>query len=375
MKKELILITGGAGFIGSHTADFLADKGFKIRILDNLQSSVHTKGIWPKYVQKKGFELMKGDVREKKVWERALKGVSYVYHLAAHQDQHLDFSTFFETNTVSTALLYEVIVEQKLPIKKVIVASSQFVYGDGRYQLQSTGKLFYPDLRSLMHLEAKRWEIAGPDGKEQARFVPFAEYQELRPTNAYGLSKVALEQLSLRFGKTHAIPTVVVRYSVVQGPRQSPKNIYSGALRIFVTQALLGEPITVYEDGRQMRDFVNVEDVALANYVVLKDARAEYEIFNIGGGEGYQVSKFAQMVKQIAGSKSEISIGGFRRTDTRHAVSNIEKMKRLGWMPKHNPEKSILDYVEWIKEEKLEKTLKKGLAKQLKKEGIVSGKQ
>ena len=131
-KREKILITGGAGFIGSHTADALSKRGYKIRILDNLQPPVHN-GRWPGYVLRKGFELMRGDVRKKADWLKALRGVSYVYHLAAYQDQRPDFSKFFETNTTSAAFLYELIVEKKLPVKKVILASTQFVYGDGMY--------------------------------------------------------------------------------------------------------------------------------------------------------------------------------------------------------------------------------------------------
>ncbi len=376
VKKEKILITGGAGFIGSHTADALAKKGYAIRILDNLEPVVH-KGKWPKYLMGKGYELIRGDVRKKLDWLRALKGVSYVYHLAAYQDQRPDFSTFFHTNVVGTSLLYEVAVAKKLPIKRVVIASSQFVYGDGKYQcvhppssrLRRTSKIFYPEVRTLGDFKKGKFEILCSHGKP-AKFFPFEENQPLTPTNSYGLSKEAIERLSLRFGKTYGIPTTILRYSIVQGPRQSPHNLYSGALRIFVTQAIAGKPITVFEDGKQKRDFVNINDVVAANLLVLKNKKVNFsastegrsssggeggsasggEIFNVGGGKAYTVLELAKKVKTITNSKSKIVINGFRRTDTRNAVSDISKLKKLGWRPKLGIEESIASYVEWFKE-------------------------
>lgn len=347
MKKQIILITGGAGFIGSHTADALAKEGYKIRILDNLRPPVHN-GKWPKYVLNKGYELIRGDVRKKSDLIRALRGARYVYHFAAYQDQRPEFSEFFLTNTVSTALLYELIVSNRLPVKKIILASSQFVYGDGKYRCRHNKSYFYPELRTLEQLERKNFDILCSHG-EIADFFKFREDQFLNPTNSYGLSKQALENLAMRLAKTYKIPTVALRYSVVQGPRQSPRNLYSGALRIFVTQALKNKPITVFEDGNSLRDFVNVEDVVRANILVLKNKKADYRIFNVGGGKAYKVLDFAELVKRITGSGSRIKIGGFRRTDTRHAVSDISEIRKLGWRPKFNAEKSIRDYLVWLK--------------------------
>ncbi|MDO8460548.1 MAG: NAD-dependent epimerase/dehydratase family protein [Nanoarchaeota archaeon] len=368
--KGTVLITGAAGFIGSHTADLLAKKGYKIKILDFLAPPVHI-GEWPNYVNNKGYTLIKGDVRNKKDFAEALNGVDYVIHLAAYQDQLPDFSTFFETNTVSTSLIYEIILENKLPIKKVVYSSSQFVYGDGEY-ISSKGELFFPELRSLQQLKEKRWEVLDKYN-EIAKFQPFKEDQKVNPTNSYGLSKISSEMLALRLGKTYNIPTSIVRYSIVQGPRQSPRNIYSGALRIFVTQALAGEPLTVYEDGNQLRDFVNVEDVVKANALMLEDERTNFEVFNVGGGKGYSVLDFAHMVKKISNSNSQILVNGeFRRTDTRNAISDITKLKSLGWSPSQTPEKSIKDYIDWIKSEKFDVAhIVKNSRAELKKLGVV----
>ncbi len=367
MKK--VLITGGAGFIGSHTADLLSSKGYSIRILDNLEPPVHA-GEWPKHVQGKNYELIKGDVRDKETLLKALQGIDYILHLSAYIDQMPDFSKFFEVNTVSTSSIYELILAYKLPVKKIIYASSQFVYGDGIY-ISNNGEKFFPELRSLEQFKRKEWDILDSEGKK-AQFIPFHEDQKVNPTNSYGLSKRASENLSLRLGKTYNIPTSIVRYSIVQGPRQSPKNIYSGALRIFVTQALAGEPITVYEDGNQLRDFVNVEDVAKANLLMIEDSKTDFEIFNIGGGVGYRVVDFAQMVKTITGSNSQILINGeFRRTDTRNAISDISKLRSFGWNPKNTPEKSIKDYADWIKSENFDFSIVKKARDDLKDKGVV----
>lgn len=347
--RELVLITGGAGFIGSYTADALRKRGYRVRILDNLEPPVH-RGRWPKYLLGKGCELIRGDVRNKADWRRALRGVRYVYHLAAYQDQRPDFSTFFHTNTVGTALLYEVAAAGQLPIKKVILASSQFVYGDGKYRCPHSGTFFYPEPRTLQQFNARKFDIVCQHGAP-ARFSPFREGQPLTPTNSYGLSKQALESLGLRLGKTYGIPTVALRYSIVQGPRQSPYNLYSGALRIFITQALAGKPITVYEDGKQRRDFVNIRDVVSANLLVLKNSKADFQVLNVGGGKSYTVLQFAHLVKLATNSFSQIAIGGFRRTDTRHAVSDISKLKKLEWRPRVRPEQSIGDYLAWYREE------------------------
>ena len=348
MKKPLVLILGGAGFIGSHTADALKAKGYRIRILDIPQKEVHG-GRWPAYVKNKGYELIRGDVRKRQDLAHALRGVSYIYALAAYQDQRADFHTFFEVNTVGTALLYELIVERRLPIKKVILASSQFVYGDGAYTCAHSRAIFFPELRTEKDLMNGKFDIRCPHGG-LARFSLFREDQPLTPTNSYGLSKEALERLALRLGKTYGIPTTIFRYSIVQGSRQSPKNLFSGALRIFITRALAGKPITVTEDGKQTRDFVNVADIVRANLIPLTNKKTDYEVYNVGGGKAHRMVDFAKTVQRITHSASPIVIGGFRRTDTRHAVSDIAKLKRLGWRPRFGTERSIRDYVAWFRE-------------------------
>lgn len=350
--KGKVLIIGGAGFIGSHTADLLLKKGYKVRILDNLSRTVH-QGTWPSYLDPK-IEKIKGDVTRRSDWKKALKGIDFVFHFAAYQDLLPNFSKFFKVNTYGTSLLYEIIVKEKLPIKKVIVASTQFVYGEGKYQCQKHG-IIYPTLRSLLQLKKGDWDIHCPICQKKVKPALLDE-SFASPQNHYSISKYAQELLSLRLGRLHQVPTVCLRYSIVQGPRQSFSNLYSGVLRIFTLSLLKNQSPPIYEDGKQLRDYVNVIDVARANLLVLENEKADFEVFNIGSGKGYSVLEFYEIVKKVLKKNIKPKIEGqFRKGDTRHSVSDISKIKKLGWQPKYTPEKSIKEYLKWILKQKIEK--------------------
>lgn len=343
--KPLVLVSGGAGFIGSHTCDLLLKKGYKVRILDNLSSKTHDGG-WPRYLDKK-IEKVKGDVRNKKDWKKALKGVNYVIHLAAWMDLLPEFSKFFDINVVGTANLYEVIVEDRLPVKKIIVASSQFVYGEGKWKCKKDGIVF-PNSRSDNYLQKRIWDPLCP--KCHGKITPLTNTEDYQnPSNQYAISKYAEEMMSLKLGELYGIPTVALRYSIVHGARQSTKNIYSGALRTFVLQILRGDGPLIFEDGEQFRDYVSAEDVAVANIVALENKKSDFRVFNVGGGKGYTVNQLAKMVahalrKQVAVQPS----GLYRVGDVRHAVSNTRAFQALGWRPKHKEEESIEEFIKHL---------------------------
>jgi len=338
-----ILITGGLGFIGSHTADALLAQRYFVRILDNLSEPVHRDGK-PLYVPK-GAEIIIGDVRSKADWERALEGIDVVYHMAAYQDYLTDLSKFFHVNTVGTTLLYEVAVERSLPLKKVIVASSQAVYGEGKYRTES-GEIVYPNSRSRKQLEEGRWDIEW----NGSRLIPqWTDEAVVNPQNQYAISKYTQELVALNLGCRYEIPTVCLRYSIVQGPRQSFYNAYSGACRIFSLSYLFRRQPIIYEDGHQIRDFVNIEDVVCANLLVLEKEEANYRCFNVGGGRAYTVLEFAEIVARVFGCPFEPKLTGeFRFGDTRHIMSDITSLKVLGWSPQHAAEYSVLAYKEWL---------------------------
>jgi dTDP-L-rhamnose 4-epimerase len=341
-----VLVTGGAGFIGSHTVDQLLARGHDVRVLDALTPPVHPAGQAPAYLPAE-VELIHGDVRDRAAWERALEGVEAVFHFAAYQDYLPDFAKFFHVNAAGTALLYEVAVEKRLPLRKIVVASSQAIYGEGRYRCPRDGQQS-PGPRSEAQLQAQDWEPRCPRCGETMTAEWTPEEAPANGHNAYAMSKHAQEVLALNLGRRYGLPTVAMRYSIVQGARQSYRNAYSGAMRIFAMQALAGQPLTVYEDGQQLRDFVYVGDVARANLLVFEDARADYQAFNAGGGRATTVLDFARCVAARAGRASQPRVTGeYRFGDTRHILSDVARLSALGWAPQGTLEGNIDEYLAW----------------------------
>jgi dTDP-L-rhamnose 4-epimerase len=341
-----ILVTGGAGFIGSHTTDLLLQKGHSVRVLDALEPPVHKDRQAPDYLPR-DVELVLGDVRDRAAWERALAGAEAVFHFAAYQDYLPDFSKFFHVNAVSTALMYEIIVEKKLPVQKIVVAASQAVYGEGKYR-RADGTAVYPGQRPPEQLARHEWELRDPETGEILQ-PDFTDEAGVRPHNSYAMSKYTEEQIALNLGRRYNLPSVAMRYSIVQGPRQSFRNAYSGALRIFAMQTLSGERPVIYEDGLQLRDYVYVGDVARANLLVLEDERADYQSFNVGAGQAWTVLEFARLMAEAAG-RPDLEpnvIGEYRFGDTRHIMSDIAKLRALGWSPHGHPSQNAREYLEW----------------------------
>jgi dTDP-L-rhamnose 4-epimerase len=345
MRK--VLVTGGAGFIGSHTVDSLLRKGYEVRVLDNLSEPVHKDGRTPDWIPK-NVEFRKGDVRNRKDMERALRDVQVVFHLAAHQDHLTNFSQFFDTNTVGTSLLYELIVESKLPVTKIILASSQAVYGEGKYFCPDDG-VVYPPQRRLERLLEGEWGMACPHCKGPVE-VWLTDEGVMNPHNSYAISKCAQELIALNLGRRYRIPTVALRYSITVGPRQSFHNAYSGACRIFTMRTLAGKSPLVYEDGLQLRDYVHIEDVVSANLLALGDSRCDNRALNVGGGKAVTVLELARLVLRSAGGTAEpILSGKFRVGDTRHAISDVSALRALGWKPRKTVAQAVEDYVDWAR--------------------------
>ena len=353
------LVTGGAGFIGSHIADRLLSMGYVVRILDNLEPRVHPKGK-PSWIPKDA-EFMMGDVCDKGTLSKALEGVQVVFHEAAYQDYMPDFSKFFHTNTVGTSLVYEVIVEKKLDIKKIVVASSQAVYGEGQYKCKNVECACLPDRQGLRNaepiqpqsrsreqLERGEWELKCPDcGAEIENLMLSEEYAN--PYNQYALSKYAQELTAIRLGKLHGIPTTALRYSITQGPRQSLYNQYSGICRIFTLRLLNNHPPIIYEDGHQRRDYIHIKDVVDANMLVLEKEESNYEVYNVGSGKATTVLDYAKkLTKKLDKEIKPFVRGEFRLGDNRHSISSIEKLKKLGWTPKKSLDDIFDDYIHWL---------------------------
>lgn len=344
-----VLVTGGAGFIGRHTALALLERGYEVRVLDNLDSKIHRNGEM--FAPLPGdVRFCLGDVRSKRDWKSALTNCDVVFHFASYQDYMNDFSKFYDVNVVGTALMYEVIVKEKLSVSKIIVATSQSIYGEGKYFCKKDGVMF-PDMRKLSQLKKGIFDVSCPQCSDKIE-LQWTDECCANPQNAYGMSKMAQERLSLQLGKRYGIPTTCLRYSIVQGPYQSFFNAYSGACRLFCLSYYFNLQPVVYEDGNQLRDFVNIEDVVRANLLVLdKNDETNYEIYNVGGGKAYSVNQFlATVAQEIRGNIPSLSNQNlFRFGDTRHILSDINKLKLLGWSPKNRPEKSVRDYFNWLR--------------------------
>jgi dTDP-L-rhamnose 4-epimerase len=341
-----ILVTGGAGFIGSHTADRLVELGHDVIVLDALTAPVHRDGK-PGYLTP-GVDLWVGDVRDKDLLANLLRRVDAVYHFAAYQDYLTDFSRFTATNVVSTALLYEIAVSEELDLSRIVVASSQSAMGEGLYSCPEHGEQAH-DMRPESVLAREEWEhrcaVCGGPLEMLRTSERFAN-----PQNAYGMSKHGQETVAINLGRRYGIPTVALRYSIVQGPRQSVYNAYSGACRIFCLHYLLGSAPTLYEDGAMIRDYVNIHDVVAANELVLTDDRAVGRVFNVGGGTAYTTAEFAEVVRAHYGSDEQPHVSGeYRFGDTRHIHSDIEALRGLGWEPRRTPADSVAEYAEWLK--------------------------
>lgn len=344
-----VLITGGAGFIGSHSADLLLEKGYEVRVLDSLEPPIHPERIKPGYLSPE-VEFVLGDVQNKSDVQKALQGVDYVLHLAAYQGYLTDFGKFAFTNDGGTALIYELILEKGLPISKVVLGSSQAVYGEGKYHCARDG-IQYPAPRPLEQLERGDWELKCPVCQQPMQPLPTDE-SRVKPHNQYAVSKYCQELYALTLGRRFGIPTVVLRYSITHGPRQSFYNAYSGILRISTARLLQNLPPVIYEDGKQLRDYVYVKDVAGANILVMENEAAAYEIYNVGGTEVLSVSEYVKLVSKVMGREVVPQIPAeFRFGDVRHIVSDISKIRKLGWQPRTSLEKIVSEYFEWAREQ------------------------
>jgi dTDP-L-rhamnose 4-epimerase len=340
-----ILVTGGAGFIGSHTCDRLLSLGHHVVVLDALTPPVHRNGH-PAFLNPE-VDFYQGDTRNRDLVSNLLRRVDAIYHFAAYQDYLPDFSRFSDVNVVSTALLYEIIVAERLDLARVVVASSQSAMGEGLYWCPADGEQI-PDMRPETALAASQWDIPCPQcgGPLEMRTTP---ERVSNPQNVYGMSKLAEEMVAINLGRRYNIPTVALRYSIVQGPRQSVYNAYSGACRIFCLSYLLGRAPILYEDGGALRDYVNIEDVVNANVLMLSDDRAAGRVFNVGGGKAVSTREFADIVmRQYGSEKPGVVTGEYRFGDTRHILSDISALRALGWEPQRTPAESVAAYAAWL---------------------------
>ncbi len=349
MNKRL-LITGGAGFIGSHLADELLAAGYHVRVLDPLIPQVHgTRQDWPDYLDPE-IEMVRGDVRDADAVQRALEGVDAVYHFAAAVgvgQSMYEIAHYTSVNNFGTAVLLEALA--KRPVERLVVASSMSIYGEGAY-LDVQGRPYQALQRQRPQLQRGEWEIAAEDGAPLTP-IPTSEAKPPVATSVYALSKYDQERLCLIVGDAYGIETVAMRFFNVYGPRQALSNPYTGVLAIFASRCMSGKPPLIFEDGHQQRDFVNVHDVARACRLALEVPAASGEVFNVGSGQPITIREIARQVLDVLGCtdlEPEIS-GKYRAGDIRHCFADIGKAESiLGYRPQVGFREGMSELAQWL---------------------------
>lgn len=340
------LVTGGAGLIGSHLVDLLIREGWTVRILDNLEPRTHRLGA-PSWLAP-AAELCRGDIRDAATVREALDGIDVVFHQAAYGGYMPEIAKYVHVNSVGTAQLLEIIRDEHLPVRKVVVASSQAVYQEGAATCPTHG-LVFPTTRPLAQLQRGDFAVHCPHCDAPTTSAPTPEEAPIGGETVYGLSKVDQERLTLLWGRQTGIPTVALRYSCTYGPRQSIFNPYTGVIAIFATRILNGEPPILYEDGEQTRDMCYVEDVARANLLAATTDALDGRPVNVGSGRGTTVRELARLVGEALGRPIEpLARGEFRPGEMRHLTSDVGRARAAGYAPRVDLAEGIARYVEWI---------------------------
>ncbi|MBN1600515.1 MAG: GDP-mannose 4,6-dehydratase [Chitinispirillaceae bacterium] len=348
--SETVLITGGAGFIGSHLADELLTYGYNVRIIDNLSPQVHgTEIIKPQYLNRDA-EFIYGDIRDRELVKRCLRGVSIVYHLAAvvgvGQSMY-EILKYTSVNNLGTSVLLECIIENG--IRKLIVTSSMSVYGEGAYVICDTQENVNIE-RNIEHLKNGKWDTEYFNGM---KIKPVATPEVKSPSLAsvYALSKYDQERMCLMIGKVYNIETVALRLFNVYGTRQALSNPYTGVLAIFASRYLNNREPVIFEDGEQLRDFISVKDVSRAFRLALEHNNIGGQVFNIGSGRKISINEVALKLAVVL-NKSHIKPvknGKYRAGDVRHCFADIEKArKHLSFMPEVEIDDGIRELVPWL---------------------------
>jgi dTDP-L-rhamnose 4-epimerase len=345
-----ILITGGAGFIGSHLADELLSRGYRVRVLDTLSEQVHGPGVErPPYLHA-DVELERGDVRDPRCVRRALRDVDAVFHLAASVgvgQSMYEVAAYVGSNDLGTAVLLEALIER--PVVRLVVASSMSIYGEGLYR-SAAGEACAVGERKREQLQRREWELRGGDGEPLVP-VPTPETKTPALASVYALTKYDQERMSLIVGQAFGIPTVALRFFNVYGTRQALSNPYTGVLAIFAARLLNDQPPLLFEDGLQRRDFVSVKDVARACRLALESPDSAFRVFNVGGGRSYTVREVAARLARVLGKEHvtpEIT-GRYRVGDIRHCFADTAlACDVLGYQPAVGLDEGLQELAGWL---------------------------
>ncbi len=374
MSKK-VLVTGGAGFIGSHLVDKLIEVGHEVVVFDNLEPQVHGEDQKiPKYLSKE-CEFVRGDIRSRGELKKALRGREIIFHQAAVvgvAQSMYEINKYTGVNILGTSNLLHILANENHQVEKLIVASSMSVYGEGQYNCAKCG-VVYPRLRSLSQLKKGEWEMRCPLCNEKVKSLPTDEDKPLYPTSVYAISKRDQEEMCLTVGRAYHIPSVALRYFNVYGPRQALSNPYTGIAAIFSSRILNNHSPWIFEDGLQSRDFTHVSDIIQANLLAMQNDKANYQVFNVGTGRPLRVLDIARALIKKLGSSVDIDIvSKYREGDIRHCYADISKIKRvLGFQPRVKFEEGISDLVEWVRDQEARDQFEKS-RRELEQKGLTT---
>jgi dTDP-L-rhamnose 4-epimerase len=374
MKYKKILITGGAGFIGSNLSLKLIEKGYEVTVLDNLSPQIHGE-YSPLYESiKDKVNFIKGTVLSYDDWKKALDAVDVVVHLAAETgtgQSMYEIEKYTDVNIKGTSIFLDILANEKHSVKKMIVASSRSIYGEGKYDCQKCG-IVYPNERKDEDMKNGDFSVKCPYCGMDAKLLATDEDSKIHPSSIYGITKQVQEQMFMVMGKSLNIPAVAFRYQNVYGAGQSLSNPYTGILSIFSTSIKNGNDINIFEDGKESRDFVYVDDVVEATILGIEKDEANYEVFNVGLGEAIDVNTVADTLVRAYDSSSKITISGnYRLGDIRDNYADLAKIKsKLGFQPKVGFEEGIRRFTQWVnKQEVVEDKYEKSI-KEMKEKGL-----
>jgi len=367
--EKRALVTGGAGLIGSHVADLLVREGWKVRVLDNLEPQTHRRGK-PTWINEQ-VEFIEGDLRDRETIAAALDKIDVIFHHAAYGGYMPEIVKYVHVNSLGTAQMLEVIRENKLSIKKIIVASSQAVYSEGA-GICPKHDLVFPAVRPVEQLRRADWQVHCPICGAITKSAPTPENAPVGGETVYGLTKVDQEKLVLLWGKQVGIPTVALRYACTYGPRQSIFNPYTGVIAIFCTRLLNNLPPVLYEDGEQTRDFSFVEDIARANLLAAETDKLDGLPANVGSGHGTPIR---EVVEQLSAAlKIDITPeinGEFRPGEMRHLSSDTTRIRAAGYEPHVDLAEGIARYLDWVRAQSDVRDYFSDAAEILRSKGIV----